>query len=121
MGWANGEQTGAGAHPRLLDSLADAALATSSPTPTHPTPPCAADKLRFRLVSILSRGDEEFAASYCGRLADEYAVFKLAWVRQFYEQVSAEPALAPRAGTASRLNLLSQRLWAGETTDELWL
>lgn len=92
------------------------------PSSTPSSAACAA-KLRFRLVSILSRGDEEFAASLCGRLADEYAVFKRAWVRQFYEQVS-EPALGRGAGPAARrerLNLLSQRLWARETTDELWL
>ena len=34
--------------------------------------------LRCSLVSVLSRGDDEFAHS-CGRLEEEYAVFKVGW------------------------------------------
>lgn len=39
-------------------------------------------------------------------------------MRQFEAAVDTPPR--PRAGGA-RLNLLSERLWSRETTDELWL
>lgn len=40
-----------------------------------------------------------------------------AWVRQFHAAVT----LPPRRGGGGRPNLLSQRLWEREFTDELWL
>lgn len=72
------------------------------------------DKLRYRLVTLLSRSDEEFAR-LSGRMPEEYQVFKDAWVRQFEEQVD----LPTRSG--QRIHTLSQRLWEAEVTDELWL
>ncbi|KAL4448238.1 hypothetical protein ABPG75_005457 [Micractinium tetrahymenae] len=73
------------------------------------------DKLQYRMVTLLSRSDEEFATKLSGRMAEEYQVFKDAWVRQFEEQVD----LPTRSG--QRIHALSQRLWAAEVTDELWL
>lgn len=73
------------------------------------------DKLRYRLVTLLSRSDEEFATKLSGRISEEYQVFKDAWVRQFEEQVD----LPTRSG--QRIHALSQRLWEAEVTDELWL
>lgn len=42
-----------------------------------------------------------------------------AWVRQFYEQVQLPASRGGGAG--QRPNILSQRLWSREVTDELWL
>ena len=68
--------------PRCSWSRACPALLACPHTPTAPAQPACLPtlhlpaKLRFRLVSILSRGDDEFAGGFCGRLEDEYAVFK---------------------------------------------
>ncbi|PSC70887.1 PIGMENT DEFECTIVE 191 [Micractinium conductrix] len=74
------------------------------------------EKLRFKLVTLLSRGDEEFAERIADRLPEEYAVFKDAWVRQFEEQVDSLP-LRP----GMRPYALSRALWCRETTEDLWL
>ena len=60
--------------------------------PAHPAPrPPRAAKLHLQLVSILSRGDDEFAATFCDRLEDEYAVFKVS-CRQAGRQAGRQAA-----------------------------